>query len=163
MTPFTDNELLRFIHEAHGKTYAAPEEVKSRYRCDRPQNAGHREYEYINGLWRYRDSYAGWRQAPGEEKVYFDNQCIWRMSYQGRVESSKTEAQIEEIYQILQQALLRCTVNEPYRGIRYLKSGSFEYHFDYEGDLEYLCGREFILEDGRQVYFQDIHACKVIF
>ncbi len=77
MQSYKDKQLLSFIYKAHKNTYAASKEVKKNYKLDTPTNKNHVEYLFSEGDFEYHDSYAGLRQAPGKEIVYFNKKPIW--------------------------------------------------------------------------------------
>jgi len=148
-------ELLNFIHEAHHHTYAAPEEIKIKYKTTSFQSK-HKDYAYKKGKFRYRDSYAGWRWPPGKETVFYDEEPVWCMSYQGKSLDNLSNEFIEGVYSFLKKALMQSSQEMPFRGpIKYSK-GDFQYTFKIKGDYSYFIGRESIRYKKKEVFFQDI-------
>ena len=77
-------KLLNFIAKAHKNTYAAPKEIKAKYKVE-PLLPGHKDYDFVDGDFRYHDSYAGWKWPPGKEIIFYKDKPIWCMSYQGKL------------------------------------------------------------------------------
>lgn len=63
--------LLDFIAKAHRHTFAAPSEIRKLYKCAVPILPSHKDYDFVDGDFRYHDSYAGSSWAPGREVVFF--------------------------------------------------------------------------------------------
>ncbi len=84
------------------------------------------------------------------------------MAYQGQVEKGSSDEFVEEIYSFLHKVMMKITKESPYRGPKEFKEGDFKYSFSYEGNLEFLIGRESILYKNKEVYFQNIMACLVV-
>jgi len=148
--------LLAFIAKAHRNTYAAPKETKLKYRCKTPILTGHKDYDFVDGDWRYHDSYAGNWWAPGREVIFFKEKPVWCMSYQGRTADDLPEGFVEEVFCFLKKALLHFDDDAPLRGPSYFKEDDFEYAFELEGDCQYFKGREAIKHKGKEVFFQDV-------
>jgi len=70
-------ELAKFLVKAKMGTYAADGAEVS------PQRPEFKELEFIEGDWEYRDSYAGFFFAPGQEVVRYKRKPVWIMSYHG--------------------------------------------------------------------------------
>jgi len=158
MVDIDRSSLLKFILEAHKNTYAASPEIKSKYKCKTPIMEGHRDYDFVDGEWRYHDSYAGIHWAPGREVVFFEGQPVWCMSYQGRTVDGLTDEFIEEMFGFLKEALRDIDEEMSFRGPKAFsdKAKGFEYVFIMKGDYEYFTGRESITHDGKEMFFQDV-------
>jgi len=152
---FTKKDLLDFLFKAHKNTYVAPKEVKSKNKVD-SISVGHKDYEFSEGDWKYHDSYAGWYWPPGKEIVYYKNEPVWCMSYQGKVKEDLEKELIEEIYSFLKEALRHTTQEMPFRGPISYSNDNFEYLFYMDGNWEYFVGKEIISYKGEEVFFQDI-------
>lgn len=148
--------LLEFIAKAHKHTYAAPKEIKSKYRCDTPILPGHKDYDFIEGNYRYHDSYAGNIWAPGREVISFNNNPIWCMSYQGQTKKGLSEGFIDETFEFLKKALRNFDEKIPFRGLDGFKENDFEYSFKIEGNHRYFIGRESIKYKQEEVFFQNV-------
>ena len=128
--------LLNFIAKAHRNTYAAPKEIRAKHRCETPILIGHKDYEFVEGLWRYHDSYAGSILAPGSEVVFFNDVPVWRMSYQS-MPDEELHNLYESYYQtqvfpFLKRALMALREDCPFRGLDGFtepESNNFQYYF----------------------------------
>jgi len=150
------SSLLKFLTLAHRNTYAAPKEVKQQYKCLSPILEGHKDYDFVQGEWRYHDSYAGSSWAPGREVVFFRNKPVWSMSYQGQTVAGLSNKFIEEMFEFLKNALRHFKEDQPFRGPSLFSEGNFEYRFEMKGDYQYFVGRESISYYGKEVFFQDV-------
>jgi len=171
----TKDSLLEFIATAHRHTYAAPKEIKNKYKCKIPIQPGHKDYDFIDGIWRYHDSYAGRIWAPGKEVVFFNEKPVWTMSYQGKVkeelpwtmsyqgrtEKGLSEEFIENMYSFLKKSLMNFDDKQPFRGPPEFREHAFEYSFSMEGDFSYFTGKESITYEGEEVFFQDVMGCLI--
>jgi len=151
-----ENKLLKFIHEAHQHTYAAPREIKKKYRSKKPVYEGHKEYTFTNKNFKYIDSYAGWKWPPGKELVFYNKKPIWCMSYQGKISDNLSKVFIEKVYSFLKKALMQSPEKMPFRGPKKYSEGNFRYNFKIEGNYKYFAGRESVNYKGKKVFFQDI-------
>jgi hypothetical protein len=158
MTNIDKKSLLAFIVKAHKNTYAAPQEIKSKYKCKKPILEGHRDYDFVDGDFRYHDSYAGIHWAPGREVVFFKTRPVWCMSYQGKTAEGLSDDFIEKIFGFLQSAMRNIDEKIPFRGPKIFqdKKNGFEYIFIMKGDYQYFTGRESIVYKGKKVFFQDV-------
>ena len=148
--------LLEFIAKAHRHTYAAPKEVKSKYRCKTPTLPGHTDYYFKDGEWEYHDSYAGSFWAPGGEVIFLKGRPVWRMSYQGQTIEGLTEEFIEQTFEFLKRALRNFSDDLPFRGPTRFREGDFEYTFSMDGDYRYFTGIEFVKYKNMQIFFQHV-------
>jgi len=149
--------LLAFIAKAHRNTYAATTEVRKQHKCEVPIQAGHTDYEFVEGDLRYRDSYAGIKWAPGSEVVFLKEIPIWCMAYQGQHNSKFDDVFFqEEAFPFLKKALMTFDDSMPFRGPKEFSEGDFKYFFEMEGDYSYFKGKEKILYKGEIVFFQDV-------
>ncbi len=152
------DSLLEFIAKAHKNTYAASKEVKARYKCEISILPEHKDYDFVEGDWRYHDSFAGSSWAPGREVVFFLGYPIWSMSYQGQTIDDLGTEFIDETFEFLKKALRKCTDEIPFRGLDGFEEGDFKYSFKFEGDYSYFTGRESVIYRGKEVFFQDVMA-----
>ena len=154
-----EKEFLQFLAKAHRHTYAAPKEIKQRYRCATPILPGHRDYHFVDGDWAYHDSYSGKLWAPGSEVTFYKDEPFWRMSYQGQTPEGIPEEFAEEAFDKgLKPALMNFPDNMPFRGPPYFRSGDFEYFFKIlQGDWKYFLAKEWIVHKRvKEVFFQDV-------
>jgi len=145
-------ELAHFLVKAKTHTYAAGgREV-------RPQRPGFKELEFRDGEWEYRDSYAGYYFAPGQEVVRLKSVPVWAMAYSGGMRLHALRCGEEDLtkrtFAFLKKALLKVDASRPFRG-----PGTFTYgHLDYvdsnSGDITDFTGREKIFYRGGEVFAQ---------
>ncbi len=150
--------LTDFLLKAKTGTYAADgAEVE-------PERPGFRELRYAQGDWDYRDSYAGYYCAPGQEVVRFQGKPIWTMSYDGGMstEFHGNRAFAKETFTFLKEALKRVERSHPFRGPKNFKEGDWEYLNDVRGTVEEFRGTEHILYRGKPVFRQHYFGGMVI-
>ncbi|MDA3836479.1 MAG: DUF5680 domain-containing protein [Nanoarchaeota archaeon] len=148
--------FLKFLAKAHKNTYAAPKEIKLKYKCETPILPNHKDYEFTDGDFRYHDSYAGNSWAPGREVVFFRNKAVWCMSYQGQTNEDLSEDFIDRTFEFLKKALMNFNESMPFRGPKEFSDGDFRYTFELEGTYKYFKGQERILYKNKSVFFQDV-------
>tara|TARA_Y100000310_G_C20199142_1_gene586053 strand:- start:112 stop:591 length:480 start_codon:yes stop_codon:yes gene_type:complete len=148
--------LLKFIAKAHRNTYAAPKEIKMKHKCETPILPEHTDYDFVEGNFRYHDSYAGWSWPPGKEVVFFEGKPVWCMSYQGKINDDLGKKFTEKVYRFLKKALMNFDENTPFRGPSNFQEDDFEYSFSFEGDYSYFVGKEVVKHKGEEVFFQDV-------
>lgn len=157
MVKIDKRKLLSFIAKAHKNTYAAPKEIKRKYKCKKPILPGHKDYNFQEGDWEYHDSYAGSIWAPGKEVIFFKGKPVWAMSYQGRHNEEFSEEFFQnKVFPFLQRALMQTPNNIPFRGPVEFTEEDFEYSFNIIGNWQYFTGREKILYKGLEIFFQDV-------
>jgi hypothetical protein len=148
-------ELAEFLVKAKISTYASVNRMK--LEAERP---GFDELEFQEGDYYYRDSYAGFFQAPGMEVVRVggkDGEPIWAMAYSGGM-LEKYHGGIEfakQTFNFLKECLKRISAEIPFRGPESYKEGDFEYVNQVEGDVRRFIGFEKILYKGEEVFSQD--------
>lgn len=67
-------QLAGFLVRAKAKTYAGNGKASA------TQRPGFRELGFSDGAWSYRDSYAGFYSATGQEVVRFKGRPVWMMA-----------------------------------------------------------------------------------
>lgn len=150
------DSLLEFIAKAHQNTYAAPKEIKLKYRMDVPFLPGHKCYYFRDGDWEYFDGYSGIERAPGSEVVLYKEQSVWRMSYQGCTVNGLSPDFVEEMFGFLKEALRNFDKHAPFRGPSLFLKEDFRYTFSVDGDYTYFTGKESITYKGIELFFQDV-------
>ena len=145
-------ELSSFLVKAKTKTYAAvdSQEISS-------QRPGFKELEFLEEDWNYRDSYAGFFMAPGQEIVYFKNNPTWAMAYSGGMipEFHGDLDFAKQTFNFLKKALSKVEESRPFRGPENLKEGDWEYVDSTKGDITDFIGTERILYKGKEVFKQN--------
>ncbi|MEK6844330.1 MAG: DUF5680 domain-containing protein [Nanoarchaeota archaeon] len=150
-------KLAKFLVKAKKATYAN-EEAVDLSNSERPL---HKELEYGDKEFYYRDSYTGFFQAPGMEEVRLHNEgpTIWAMAYSGGM-MPKYQSDIKfakEIFGFLKRALSLVTEDMPFRGPRVYSRDNLVYKNIFEGDIKRFRGYERILLSGNneEVFNQD--------
>ena len=146
-----------FLAKAHRNTYAAPAQIKAKYKCQTPILPGHKDFNFVDGEWEYHDSYAGANWAPGREVVFFRGTPVWAMSYQGRHDESLSDTFFgKQVFPFLQSALCAVTIDCPFRGKDGFATGDFVYRFVMDGDWQYFTACESISYKGKEIFFQNV-------
>ena len=135
------------------------------------QEPGFKEFEVVNGLWRYKDSYSGNLFFQGREVVWYDSNPVWQMGYGGGMLPSfqKNTEFVEGTYAFLREAFSNVIKEAPYRGLLRFKKGHYLYYcimadelgtgedIDEEkekrtGDITDFCLEEYIIKGRLIVY-----------
>ncbi|MHA1255432.1 MAG: DUF5680 domain-containing protein [Promethearchaeota archaeon] len=142
--PIPKNQFSEFLCNAKRSTYASIEDngkVKSILQQSH-------QLEYREGPFFYRDIYFGGDYFVGLETAYYRNDPIWAMSYAGGLNAGVNTNQAPDIYEFLQEALMRITVLKPYRGPESYQAGKYKYSNRLIGIISRFSGVETItLED----------------
>jgi len=143
-------ELAIFLVKAKSQAYAGEgKEILS-------QRPDFKELEFSEGDYDYRDSYAGFFFAPGQEVVRFKGKPIWAMAYSGGMlqEYHGDVTFAKQTFTFLKKCLLRIQVARPLRGPEKFQEGDFEYKDTSKGDLSDFSGTEHIFYRGKEVFRQ---------
>jgi hypothetical protein len=144
-----EQKFVEFLIEAKRKTYAGGgREAPS----SRPAS---KDLPFEQGEYLYLDSYLGGFHFIGEEAVWKGGVPLWGMNYYGRMHVSAVP---EGFSHFLKEAMLRVSINAPYRGPRNYREGGFEYQCEWQGSLEDFRGEERILLDGQVIYSLYFHG-----
>jgi hypothetical protein len=150
-------KLIKFIAKAHKNTYAAPPEIRKKHKCKIPILKNHKDYEFKEGDFSYHDSYAGSTFAPGREVVFFKDNPIWAMAYQGQTILKYKEDFFEKkVFPFLKLALTNFDEKIPFRGPTKFTKGDFTYTFELIGDYTYFTAKEKVFYKKKLVFFQDV-------
>jgi len=147
-------ELAKFLVRAKTNTYASlkSKEIKS----ERPN---HKELEFEDGDFYYRDSYVGFFQAPGMEEVRLgkEGKIIWTMAYSGGMlpEFHGDLELAKSAFTFLKEALSLVSEEMPYRGPKKLKREDWEYFNSVNGDIKRFSGNEKIFFKRKEVFSQE--------
>jgi len=145
-------ELASFLVKAKVGTYASHNSDKIV-----SQRPGFQELEFKEMPWYYRDSYAGFFSAPGQEIVYFNGTPIWAMAYSGGM-LSKYQKDVEfakQTFGVLKEALKKVPLAKPFRGPAKLIVGEFKYTSKVKGTIASFSGHEEVTFKGKKVFEQD--------
>jgi hypothetical protein len=144
-------KLADFLVRAKTKTYAfGGKEIK-------PWRKGFKELEYRENDWYYRDSYAGFFMAPGQEVVYYKNKPVWAMAYSGgMIESLIGDVDFaKKTFNFLKGSLKRVNAKKPFRGPEKLIRKEWTYNCKVKGDISSFAGIEEIKYKGKVVFVQN--------
>lgn len=141
-----EDELREFLCKAKRATYAGkgPESEPSRP-CSH-------DLEYVEGDFRYIDSFVGGVKFSGEEVVWYKGAPIYSMNYIGRVTGGGFSGDF------LKEALKRCTEALPYRGPEHFSLGEYSFDMKVEGGIDWYHGHETIQLDGTVIYECQFHG-----
>jgi hypothetical protein len=143
--------LAMFLVKAKKATYAGDG------RTVQPERVGFKELRFTEGNWDYRDSYAGYFFAPGQEIVRFQDIPVWSMAYSGGMHTPYhgDEAFASQTFTFLKKALSRVETSRPFRGPTSYKEGKWDYYDESVGNVTQFHGTERICFEGREVYRQN--------
>ena len=153
-------ELKDFLGRAMLATYAGGgPEVE-------PQRKGHKELEFREGDWNYRDSYSGYYQSWGQELVWHKGVPIWTQIYGGgmllKFQNDRTLS--GNTFDFLKEAISageKSTTFQP-RGPLHYQRESFDYMCNWDGDIRLFEGKERIYRLKEQVFFHNFHGGLII-
>lgn len=141
------DELRQFLYKAKIRTYASGVE---------PETDGLREYShdyrYEALPYRYHDSYVGNETFSGQEVVTIEGRPVWALNYQGRVLHTDFSSNF------LKEALFQVTPERSFRGPVHFQKGASVYHCQFDGDLEWVTGREEVYFNEKKVYELVFHG-----
>jgi transcriptional regulator with XRE-family HTH domain len=132
--------VIAFLCKAKKECFAGE---GNRTSSSRPESI---DYTYSEGDYTYLDSYFGGEKFIGEEVLYVKGSPVWSMNYCGR--------NLGEGYSgnFLTEALLRVSMEYPYRGPLVYKNGDYSYHCIVDGEVEWFHGYEEMFLLDRKVY-----------
>lgn len=144
-----NDEAIDFLLRAKRITYAGNgSEVKS----SRPNS---HDLEYVEGDFKYIDTYLGGKQFSGEEAIWNKDIPLWAMNYSGRV--------LDEAFsgKFLKEVLSLVSKENPYRGPIMYENGQYQYHCIINGEFEWFQGYEEIYFNYNKVYECFFHGGKI--
>lgn len=137
---YKNEEIIDFLCKAKKYTYAGKGiETKA----SRPNS---HDLEFIEGKFKYYDTYLGGEQFSGEEALWKDDNPIWSMNYVGRVLGDGFSSDF------LKEALSLVPKENPYRGPVIYQNGPFKYHCIISGEFEWYQGYEEIYFNNNKTY-----------
>ncbi|MBR9689414.1 MAG: XRE family transcriptional regulator [Candidatus Altiarchaeota archaeon] len=146
-------DLTQFLVKAKVATYATDGEGGEETRSD-----GCKLLEFVEGDFRYRDSYYGFNPFSGQEVVWDGDTAVWSMNYYGKTLSNKIP---QGLYDFLKEALRNVGEDAPFRGPPEFSKGLFKYVMKVEGDVNQFIGEESIYYDGELVFILKFHGGRV--
>ena len=139
-------QLLSFIIRAKQSTYAGSGGTVAK----EPPFPGAKLLEYEEGELSYQDLYFGSLQFTGQEVIYQKGDPVWSMNYSGKCFKG---ASTDIIYDFLRQALLKPTLDAPYRGpVALYGDNGLRYANHYTGDIDFFSGQEQIWQNDILAY-----------
>lgn len=141
-----DKKIIDFLRRAKRATYAG--KGAEAISC-RPNS---HDLEYIEGKFKYIDTYLGGEKFSGEEALWKDNIPFWSMNYIGRVLDEEFSGDF------LREALLLVPEEYPYRGPLDHDNGEYKYICTVEGDFMWFNGHEEIYKNDLKVYECNFHG-----
>ncbi len=109
---------------------------------------GSRTIEYADGDYRLHDNFFGGEPYGGRLVVFHKEQPIFMEVYYGQ-----TSKPADEVYDFLREALRYPDDANPFRGPAEYTNGSYTYKSTTDGDVASHTVREFIYEDGKEIYW----------
>lgn len=145
MSEFPLTELHSFIVRAKAATYVGG---GAKIASCRP--ASH-DLQFVEGDWKYLDSYFGGTDFIGEEAIWYAGNPVWAMNYYGYILRPEliTAAQAG---QMIQASLKRMYAEHRFLGGFQHREGELTYVDTSEGEFSHFTGREWIERDGIKVY-----------
>jgi len=135
-----NEDTINFLCRAKKATYAGKgAEVPS----SRPNS---HDLEYIEGNFKYFDTYLGGEKFAGEEALWIDNTPVWSMNYIGRIVGEGFSGDF------LREVLLLVPKERPYRGPMVYQNGEYKYHCIVNGEFDWFHGYEEIFYNDKKVY-----------
>jgi hypothetical protein len=140
-----NKELLRqFLINSNKAGYAGGEEKKWIKEAD-----GSTTIPFEKGEWKSHDNFFGGEPYGGRAIVFHNNKPVWMMVYYGWVAEG---IEINPVYGILREALMRMPEEYPYRGPKEYKKDQFVYKNLWTGELDRFSGEEQIFKNDKLAY-----------
>lgn len=141
---YVNEEIIEFLCRAKKETYAGkgPESKSSR-----PNS---HDLEYVEGNFKYIDTYLGGEQFGGEEALWKDDVPFWTMNYMGRVLDERFSGSF------LKEVLSLVPKENPYRGPVIYQNGQYKYHCVVNGKFNWFQGYE-------EIYYEEIKVYECFF
>ncbi|MDD7793578.1 DUF5680 domain-containing protein [Clostridium sp. 'White wine YQ'] len=145
-----NEKVIEFLCKAKKKTYAGRgAEVE-------PSRPSSHDLRYIEGNFKYIDTYLGGRNFAGEEAIWQEDVPIWSMNYIGRVLSEEFSGGF------LKEVLSNVNNKYPYRGPLVYENGEYKYHAIINGEFSWFQGYEEIYYNHKKVYECFFHGGNII-
>lgn len=135
-----NRDVIDFLCRAKKSTYAGNGQEN---KASRPNS---HDFEYVEGDFKYIDTYLGGKQFSGEEGLWKSDIPLWSMNYAGRV--------LEETFsgEFLKEVLSLVSKDNPYRGPIIYEKGQYKYHCIVSGKFDWFQGYEEIYFNNNKVY-----------
>jgi hypothetical protein len=145
MSDLSLTELHAFIVRAKAATYVGG---GAKISSSRP--ASH-DLQFVEGDWKYLDSYFGGTDFLGQETVWHGADPVWAMNYYGYILKAEliTPSQAGET---IKSSLSRMYQENRFLGGFQHTEGDFTYVDTSEGEFDRFTGREWIERNGVKAY-----------
>lgn len=135
-----DEKIIDFLCKAKKSTYAG-NGLKSV-----PSRPHSHDLQFIEGNFKYIDTYLGGEKFAGEEAIWINDIPFWTMNYIGRILADGFSGDF------LKECLSLVPKEYPYRGPLVHKNGDYTYHCVVTGEFEWYNGYEEIFCNETKVY-----------
>ncbi len=134
------NAIIEFKIKAIKNTYAGHANTCA------PSRPASNDYRYKKGDYLYYDTWLGGEKFSGEEAIWENGIAVYSMNYFGRTLDERFSGDF------LKEALSLATMELPYRGPEYYKSGEYTYKTKAIGNIDWFQGYEEIFCQDIKVY-----------
>ncbi|WP_434358728.1 DUF5680 domain-containing protein [Parasalinivibrio latis] len=119
-----------------------------------PYRQGSHDVQFVEGRFKYLDSYFGGTDFLGQEVVYFDDQPVWAMNYYGKILRPDMYDAVKA-GEVILESLAQLYRTGTFLG-DFCHETPFGTYFDTNsGQVETFTGYEWIQYEGKKVY--DLH------
>lgn len=151
-TIIKERSFYQFLIKAKQSTYAGEGLFTT------PSRSGSLDLPFMEGEFRYLDSYLGGSHFIGEEVVWYQEKAVWGMNYYGRMLVDQSP---HLFFSFLKSALLQVPEEMPFRGPEELISGDFCYTCQVEGDIKWYRGKEMVFYQSQKIYQLYFHGGEI--
>ncbi len=139
-----DKKLKEFLFASNKAGYAGGESKKWIKERD-----GSTTIPFEKDDWKSHDNFFGGEPYGGRTVVFHEGKPVWIMIYYGLVVE---EADTNQVYKILRQALIKMPNDYPYRGPKKYKNDKYTYINNWQGEIDRFCGEEKIFQGKKLIY-----------
>jgi len=140
------SELVAFIVEAKKSTYASAASF-SNSRVT-PSRLASKDLAFEAGDYKYLDTYVGGANFSGTEVVYYQENPVWSMNYNGRSLIEETDGLIAFLTVVLGSV----QPDLPFRGPTFYRDGKYTYFNTATGASDWFQGEEKIYYEESLIY-----------
>lgn len=145
MSDLSSIELHSFIVRAKAATY-----VGGGAKAPSSRHGSH-DLQFVDGDWKYLDSYFGGTDFLGEETIWYAGKPVWAMNYYGFILRPELITP-SQAGQMIKASLSRMYAENRFLGGFHHNEGEFTYFDTSEGEFSRFTGREWIDRDGIKAY-----------
>ena len=139
-------ELKEFLVASNKAGYAGGEEKLWIKESD-----GSTTIPFEKGEWRSVDNFFGGEPYGGRVVVFHKDQPVWMMVYYGFVTEG---TEVDPVYGILRNALMRMPEEAPFRGPNEYKEGELTYSNNWTGEVDKYSGEEQIVDNNQKLVYK---------